>query len=98
MASSENIIIVNRIQGTVAYMRPLKLQASLRARDLARYWELVAVGHRFGKVGVLATMPSQMYSRKLMPEGFRSVWSSTDEINFVQSIEASFYRSFYRTF
>ena len=29
--------VINRIQGTVAYMRPLKLQASLRARDLARY-------------------------------------------------------------
>ena len=27
---------VNRISGKVAYMRPLKLQASLRARDLAR--------------------------------------------------------------
>ena len=27
----------NRIPGTVAYMRPLKLQASLRARDLAQY-------------------------------------------------------------
>ena len=46
-------------------MRPLKLQASLQARDLARYWELVAVGHRFEKVSVLATMPSQIYSRKL---------------------------------
>ena len=28
---------VNRTRGKVAYMRPLKLQASLRARDLARY-------------------------------------------------------------
>ena len=46
-------------------MRPLKLQASMRAHDLARYWELVLVGHRFGKVSVLATMPSQIYSRKL---------------------------------
>ena len=55
----------NRIVGTVAYMRPLKLQASLRARDLARYCALVAVGHRFEKVSVLATMPSQIYSRKL---------------------------------
>ena len=46
-------------------MRPLKLQASLRARDLARYWELVAVGHRFEKVSVLATMPSQIHPKKL---------------------------------
>ena len=46
-------------------MRPLKLQASLRARDLARYWELVAVGHRFEKVSVLATMPSQIHHKKL---------------------------------
>ena len=46
-------------------MRPLKLQASLRARDLARYRELVAVGHRFEKVSVLATMPSQIHSKKL---------------------------------
>ena len=56
---------LNRIQGTVAYMRPLKLQASLRARDLARYRELVAVGHRFEKVSVLATMPSQIHHEKL---------------------------------
>ena len=28
------------------------------AIDLARYWELVGVGHRFGKVSVLATTPS----------------------------------------
>jgi len=28
---------IKRISGKVAYMRPLKLQASLRARDLARY-------------------------------------------------------------
>jgi len=30
-------LTLNRIQGKAAYMRPLKLQASLRARDLARY-------------------------------------------------------------
>ena len=46
-------------------MRPLKLQASLRARDLARYCALVAVGHRFEKVSVLATMPSQIHREKL---------------------------------
>ena len=40
-------------------MRPSKQQASLQAR------ELVGVGHRFGKVGVLAIMPSQMYAEKL---------------------------------
>jgi len=46
-------------------MRPLKLQASLRARDLLGYCKLVAVGHRFGKVGVLATTPSQIHLEKL---------------------------------
>ena len=46
-------------------MRPLKLQASLRAHDLVRKHELVNVGHRFGKVSVLATMPGNFYSRKL---------------------------------
>ena len=46
-------------------MRPLKLQASLRARDLARYCELVAVGHRFGKVSVSATTSSQIHHEKL---------------------------------
>ena len=58
-------ISINRIVGEVAYMRPLKLQASLRARDLVRKHELVDVGHRFGKVGVLATMPGNFYLRKL---------------------------------
>ena len=56
---------LNRIRGTVVDIRPLKLQASLRARDLARYCELAGVGHRFGKVSVLATMPSQIYPGKL---------------------------------
>ena len=57
--------MINRIQGTVLYIGPLKLQAPLRARDLARYRELVGVGHRFGNVSVLATMPSQIYPKKL---------------------------------
>ena len=56
---------LNRIPGTVVDIRPLRCQASLRARDLARYRELVGVGHRFGKVSVLATMPSQIYPGKL---------------------------------
>ena len=56
---------VNRIPGTVVDIRPLKSQASLRARDLARYRELVGVGHRFGKVSVLAIMPSKIYPGKL---------------------------------
>jgi len=47
--------LINRIQGTVVDIRPLRCQASLRARDLARYRELVGVGHHFGKVSVLAT-------------------------------------------
>jgi len=46
-------------------MRPLKLQASLRAHGLMRKHELVDIGHRFGKVSVLATMPGKFYSRKL---------------------------------
>ena len=29
--------VFNRISGKVTYMRPLKLQASLRSRDLGRY-------------------------------------------------------------
>ena len=37
----------------------------MRARDLARYRELVGVGHRFGNVSVLAIMPSQIYPEKL---------------------------------
>ena len=57
--------LINRISGKVAYMRPLKQQASLRAHDLVRKHELVDVGHRFGKVSVLATMPGNFYSRKL---------------------------------
>ena len=56
---------LNRIRRKVAYMRPLKLQASLRACDLARYCELVAMGHRFEKVSVLATMSSQIHHEKL---------------------------------
>ena len=46
-------------------MQPLKLQASLRAHDIARKHEVVDVGHRFGKVSVLATMPGKFYLRKL---------------------------------
>ena len=56
---------VNRISGKVAYIRPLKLQASLRAHDLVQKHKLVDVGQRFGKVSVLATMPGKVYSRKL---------------------------------
>ena len=39
--------------------------AVLRARDLARYCALVVVGHRFGKVSVLATTTSQIHHEKL---------------------------------
>jgi len=46
-------------------MRPLKLQAYLRAHDLVWKHKLVDVGHRFGKVSVLATMPGNFYPRKL---------------------------------
>jgi len=45
----------------VVYARPLKQQASLRAHDLARKHEVVDVGHCFGKVRVLATMPQVTY-------------------------------------
>ena len=53
------------IQGTGAYLSPSKQQASLRARDLVGYCELVGVGHRFGKVSVLPIIPSQIYIEKL---------------------------------
>ena len=56
---------LNRIQRTVAYTRPLKLQASLRGHNLVQKPELVDVGHRFGKVSVLAIMPGNFYLRKL---------------------------------
>ena len=56
---------IKRNQGTGAYLRPSEQQASLRARDLARSCTFVGVGHRFGKVSVLAIMPSQIYSEKL---------------------------------
>ena len=46
-------------------MQSLKLQASLRAYDLVQKHELVDVRHRFGKVGVLATIPGNFCSRKL---------------------------------
>ena len=56
------MIQVNRISGKVAYMRPLKLQASLRAYNIVQKHELVDVGRRFGKVSVLATMPIECRS------------------------------------
>jgi len=56
---------VNMIQGTVLYIRPLKLQASLRAHNSVRKHKLVGAGHPFGKVSVLATMPGKFHSRKL---------------------------------
>ena len=55
----------NRIRGTVVYIQPLKLQASLRAHDLARKYKLVDVGHRFRKVSVLATTSVKFYPKKL---------------------------------
>jgi len=45
-------------------IQPLKQQASLQAH-LTRKYELVDVGHRFGKVGVLATMPGNFHLKKL---------------------------------
>ena len=64
-ASQTSVKLFNRIMREVAYMRPLKLQASLRAHDLMRKHELVDVGHRLGKVSVLATLRGNFYSRKL---------------------------------
>ena len=46
-------------------MLPLKVQASLRAHDLVQKHELADVGHRFGKVSVLATIPGNFYLNKL---------------------------------
>jgi len=56
---------LKRIRGTVVYMRPFEWQASLRGHDIVRKYELVAVGHRFGKVSVLATMWGNFYPKKL---------------------------------
>ena len=47
-------LVVNRIPGTVAYMRPPKLLASLQAHDIARYRDSDRVGHSFGKPCSLA--------------------------------------------
>ena len=58
-------LFIKRILRKVAYMQPLKLQASLQGHDLMRKHKLVDVGHRFGKVGVLATMLDKFYLRKL---------------------------------
>ena len=94
--------VINRTRGKVAYMRPLKLQASLRALDLARYWELVAVGHRFEKVSVLATMPSQIYLRKLewTSNADRlklNDWSVQIDINLIEEAFVAFVRSWLGT-
>ena len=62
---SSEVTRVNMISGKVAYMRPLKFQSFLRARDLVRKHELVDVVHRFGKVSVLATMSGNFNLRKL---------------------------------
>jgi len=55
----------NRNVGTAVYIQPLKWQTSLQGHDLARKYELVVVGHRFGKVSVLATMWCIFYPKKL---------------------------------
>ena len=55
--------VVDRIMGKVACMQPLKVQASLRASDLVRKHKLLDIGHRFGKLGVLATMPGKCFLR-----------------------------------
>jgi len=44
------------IPGMGAFIRLLKLLASMVARDLAQSDELVGVGHRFGKVRFLTLM------------------------------------------
>ena len=46
-------------------MQPIKLQASLHAHDIVRKYELVDVGHHFGKVSVLASMSAHFYLKKL---------------------------------
>ena len=56
---------VNRIQGKVAYIRPFKQLASLRACNLVQSRKLVGVGHRLGNVSVLAIMSSKIYPKKL---------------------------------
>jgi len=77
-------------------MRPLKLQlqSSFRAHDLVQKHEVVDVGHRFGKVSLLATMPGNFYSRKLE-------WTLNESIEVQRSISPnqlelnwSSYRSF----
>ena len=60
-----NVQLFDRIRGTVVYIRPLKLQASLQAHDLARKYELVAAGHRFEKVSVLVKIAGKFYLKKL---------------------------------
>jgi len=55
----------NRILGTVVYIQLLKWQASLWGHDLARKYELVVLGHRFGKVSVLVTMWCNFYLKEL---------------------------------
>ena len=55
----------NRIPDTVLYIGPLRLQASFRACDLARYRKLVGVVHCFGKVSVLAIISNKIYPGKL---------------------------------
>lgn len=63
--------------GKVVYIRPLKLQASLWGHDPARKHEVVAVGHRFGNVSVLATMWCNFYLKKLN-------WTlNTDRLKFI---------------
>jgi len=57
--------LINRIQGKVVYIQPLKQQASLRAHDIAQKYKVVAVGHHFGKVSVLAIMTGNFYPKKL---------------------------------
>ena len=63
-------IVINRIPGTVAYMRPPKLLASLQAHNIARYRDSDRVGHSFGKPCSLAWRPCLWFSRKLVAGRF----------------------------
>ena len=88
-----------RIPGTVAYMWPPKLLASLQAHDIARYRDSGRVGHSFGKPCSLAWRPHLWFSRKLVARRFLiRLKFNRQETTLYKKTLASIYRSFYRRF
>ena len=66
--------ILNKIRGTVAYMRPFKIK-NFKLPDLSQYWDLKQVGHRFKKLRVSSLRDWALFWWSLGIRRVRGAWS-----------------------